>query len=186
MDYSPWNSLGQNTGVGSLSLLQGIFPTQGLNPDLPQCRRILYQLSHKGRPRILEWVAYPFSSRYSRPRNWTGVSFVAGGFLTNWRERLYFHPSESYMLLKLSLPSCFHIIIPPPLANLRLTLTPNLTGPKVNSLGNCGSFGGVWRVVAIMTILTTNITTITTSATHYFWKAHHVPGPVLRQHCVLT
>ena len=32
--YSPWNSPGQNTGVGSLSLLQGIFPTQGLNPDL--------------------------------------------------------------------------------------------------------------------------------------------------------
>ena len=46
----PWNSLGQNTGVGSLSLLQGIFPTQGLNPGLPHCRRILYQLSHKGSP----------------------------------------------------------------------------------------------------------------------------------------
>ena len=37
--YSPWNSLGQNTGVGSLSLLQGIFPTQGLNPGLPPCRQ---------------------------------------------------------------------------------------------------------------------------------------------------
>ena len=49
--YSPWNSPGQNTGVGSLSLLQGIFPTQGLNPGLPNCRRILYQLSHKGSPR---------------------------------------------------------------------------------------------------------------------------------------
>ena len=46
--YSPWNSLGQNTGVGSLSLLQGIFPAQGLNPGLPRCRRILYQLSHQG------------------------------------------------------------------------------------------------------------------------------------------
>ena len=46
--YSPWNSLGQNTGVGSLSLLQGIFPTHGLNPDLSHCRQILYQLSHKG------------------------------------------------------------------------------------------------------------------------------------------
>ena len=41
----PWNSPGQNTGVGSLSLLQGIFPTQGLNQGLPHCRRILYQLS---------------------------------------------------------------------------------------------------------------------------------------------
>ena len=46
--YSPWNSPGQNTGVGSLSLLQGIFPMQGSNPGLPPCRRILYQLSHKG------------------------------------------------------------------------------------------------------------------------------------------
>ena len=45
--YSPWNSLGQNTGVGSLSLLQGIFPTQGSNPGLPHCRWILYQLSHR-------------------------------------------------------------------------------------------------------------------------------------------
>ena len=51
--YSPWNSPGQNTGVGSRSLLQGIFPTQGLNPGLPHCRQILYQLSHKGSPRIL-------------------------------------------------------------------------------------------------------------------------------------
>ena len=48
--YGPWNSPGQNTGVGSLSLLQGIFPTQGWNPGLPHCRRILYQLSHKWRP----------------------------------------------------------------------------------------------------------------------------------------
>ena len=40
--YSPWNSPGQNTGVGSLSLLQGIFPTQGSNPGLPHCRQILY------------------------------------------------------------------------------------------------------------------------------------------------
>ena len=39
--YSPWNSPGQNTGVGSRSLLQEIFPTQGSNPGLPQCGRIL-------------------------------------------------------------------------------------------------------------------------------------------------
>ena len=63
MDYtrSPWNSPGQNTEVGSFSVLQGIFPTQGSNPGLPHSRRILYQLSHKGSLRILEWVAYPFS-----------------------------------------------------------------------------------------------------------------------------
>ena len=57
--HTPWNSPGQNIGVGSFSLLQEIFPTQGLNPGLPHCRQVLYQLSHKGSPRILEWVAYP-------------------------------------------------------------------------------------------------------------------------------
>ena len=62
MDYSPWNSPGQNTGVSSLSLLQVIFPTHGSNPGLPPLQEILYELSHKGSPRILEWVAYPFSS----------------------------------------------------------------------------------------------------------------------------
>ena len=46
--YSPWNSPDQDTAVGSLSLLQGIFPTQGSNPGLPHCTRILHQLSHKG------------------------------------------------------------------------------------------------------------------------------------------
>ena len=85
--YSPWNSPGQKPGVGSLSLLQGIFPTQGSNPSLPHYRHILYQLSHKGSPRILEWVAYPFSSGSSQPRNWTEVSCIAGGFFTNWAIR---------------------------------------------------------------------------------------------------
>ena len=82
--YSPWNSPGQNTGVGGLSLLQEIFPTQGLNPGLLHCRWILYQLSHKGSSKILEWVAYPFSSRSSWPRSWTRVSHIAGVFFTSW------------------------------------------------------------------------------------------------------
>ena len=69
--YSPWNSPGQNTRVGSLPLLQGIFPTQGLNSSLLHCRRSLYQLSYKGSPRILKWAAYPFASVSSQPRNWT-------------------------------------------------------------------------------------------------------------------
>ena len=67
--YSPWRFPGQNIGVGSLALLQEIFPTQGLNRGLPHCRRILYLLSYKGSPRILEWVAYPFSRGSSQPRN---------------------------------------------------------------------------------------------------------------------
>ena len=66
MEYSPpgssvyGDSLGKNAGVGCHAL-QGIFPTQGSNPGLPNCRSILYCLSHQGSPRILEWVAYPFS-----------------------------------------------------------------------------------------------------------------------------
>ena len=107
--YSPWNSPGQNTGMGSLSLLQGIFLTQGSNPGLPHCRRSLYQLSHKGSPmnvkvvqlcltlcdpvdytihgipqaRILEWVAFPFSKGSSQCRDRTQVSHIAGGFFTS-------------------------------------------------------------------------------------------------------
>ena len=98
--YSPWNAPGQNTGVGTLSLLQGIFPTQGSKLGLPHFRQILYQLTHKGSPRILEWVAYPFSSGSSQPRNWTGVSCIAGGFFTNWAMR------EAYISILVLIP-CF-------------------------------------------------------------------------------
>ena len=55
-----------------------------LNPGLPHCRWILYQLSCKGSPRILEWVVYPFSRGSSQTRNLTGVSCIVGGFFTNW------------------------------------------------------------------------------------------------------
>ena len=62
--YSPWNSPGRTTRVGSLSLLQGIFPMQGSNPGLPHWRQILYQLSHQGKPKntgvgslsLLHWI----------------------------------------------------------------------------------------------------------------------------------
>ena len=53
-DPCPWNSPGQNPGAGSLSLLQGVFPTQGSNPGLLHCRRIFYCLSHQGSPRVME------------------------------------------------------------------------------------------------------------------------------------
>ena len=85
--YCPWNSLDQNTGVGSLSLLQGIFWTQRSNPGLPHCRWILYKLSYQGSSRILEWVACPFSSRSSWPRNQTMISCITGRFFTNWATR---------------------------------------------------------------------------------------------------
>ena len=53
MEYSPWNSPGQNTAVGSCSLLQWIFPTQASNPGLPHCRQILY---HQGSPAKGIWL----------------------------------------------------------------------------------------------------------------------------------
>ena len=85
--YSLWNCPGHNTGVGSPSLLQGIFPTQVWTQVSPHCSLILYQLRHKGSPRILELVAYPFPSGSSRSRNRTGVSCTAGRFFTNWAIR---------------------------------------------------------------------------------------------------
>ena len=71
--YSPWNSPGQNTRVGIQ--IQGIFSSQGSNPGVPHCRLILYKLRHQGSPRILERVAYPFSSGSARPR-----VYIAGRF----------------------------------------------------------------------------------------------------------
>jgi len=50
----PWDSPGKNTGVGCHALLQGIFPTQGLNPSFPHCRQILYHLIHQGSPATQE------------------------------------------------------------------------------------------------------------------------------------
>ena len=55
------DSPGKNTGVRYHALLQGIVPTQGWNPGLLHFRQILHHLSHQGSPRILKWIAYPFS-----------------------------------------------------------------------------------------------------------------------------
>ena len=124
--YSPWNSPGQNTGVASRSLLQGIFPTQGSNPGLPYCRQILYQLSHKGSPRILEWLHYPSSSRSSRPRNQTGVSCTAGRFFTN---RAWYQ--GSHMLGKSSL--LLFAFLSPPHENPQGEVTLHLLQPTRDS-----------------------------------------------------
>ena len=105
--YSPWNSSGQNTGVGILFLLPGTFPTQGSNPGLPHFRPILYQPSHMGSPRILEWIAYPFSSGSSQPRNWTRVSWSTSGFFTNWAIREA-KLSNTHLLFQISSIACFY------------------------------------------------------------------------------
>ena len=82
--YSP----GKNIGVDCHALLHGIFPTQGLNPCIQHCRWIIYQLSHQGNSRILECVAYPFSSGSSQPKIELGsLSCIAGRFFTSWITR---------------------------------------------------------------------------------------------------
>ena len=80
------------------------FCLQASNPGFLHCRQILYQLSHKGSPRILEWVAYPFSSGSSQFRDWTEVSCIAGGFFTNWATRDSSFSSVAQLCLNLCDP----------------------------------------------------------------------------------
>ena len=72
--YNTWNSPGQNTGVGSHSLFQGVFPTQGSNPGLPHCRQILYQLSYRGIWKYLEALA-------SHRQRWKGYDWRIPSYL---------------------------------------------------------------------------------------------------------
>ena len=84
-----WNSPGQNTAVCSCCLLQGISqPKDGIQASHSAVVGILlYHLTDQGSPRILEWVACPFSRGSSRPRNWSRVSCISGGFFTSWVTR---------------------------------------------------------------------------------------------------
>ena len=84
-DSSPAEPQGKpkNTGTGSLSVLQQIFPTQESNWGLMHCRQILYQLSYQGSPRILEWVAYPLLQQIFLTQESNCVSCIAGRFFTN-------------------------------------------------------------------------------------------------------
>ena len=80
--HSPWPSPVQNTAVGSLSRLQGTFPTPGSNLGLLHCRQILYQLSHKGKPWTVVCQA-PLSMEFSRQEYWSGLPFPSTGDLPN-------------------------------------------------------------------------------------------------------
>ena len=71
MDYTVHGILQASILEWVAFLFSRVSSTQESNPGLPHCRQTLYQLSHKGSPRILEWVAYPFSSGSSQPRSWT-------------------------------------------------------------------------------------------------------------------
>ena len=132
-----WNSPGQNNGVGCHSLLQGIFPNQGSNPGLLQCRQILYHLSHEGSPRILEWVAYPFSSESSQLRNRTRVPCITGGFFTSWD-----HQGSHVLTTCWFLPTSTDLAPPPPVE--APSCTSCITGCKLISpwLDQLGFPGG--------------------------------------------
>ena len=119
-----WNSPGQNTGRGSLSLLQGIFPTQGWNPILSSFGWFIYQLSYQGSPRILD-----LPPPADLPRNWTRVSCIASGFF-------FFLPTE--LSGKLLLPT-----------ELAGKPTPTFLGFSCGSAGkasacNAGDLGDTW------------------------------------------
>ena len=104
----PWGFSRQEYWSGLPWPPEGIFLTQGSRSGLPHCRQILYHLSHQGSPRILEWVAYPFSRGSCWPRNQTGVSGIAGGFLTSWAIREALDTSkrqtDSYTITNLTRP----------------------------------------------------------------------------------
>ena len=114
------NSPGKNTRMGCHALLQGIFPTQGSNPGLIS-RQILYHLSHQGSPRILEWVAYPFSRGTSWPRSQVKVSCIASRFFTSWatweaplmisNARIFTPFFDRELIIKLSSLSVLEMII---------------------------------------------------------------------------
>ena len=134
--YTLWNSPGQNTGVGSLSLLQGISPTQGLNPGLPHCRWIPYQLSHQGSPLLC--IISCISA------HWTLTLYSIGCEVTKMQHRgwffcclflcFHFGPrsleshlhrwlTNSNLSLAHELQSCVYKVLAQPLNNLLTTQT---------------------------------------------------------------
>ena len=95
----PWNSPGQNARMESCSFSRR--SSQARDRDPVSCIALDFLLSeHQGSPRILEWVAYPFSRGTSWLRNRTGVSYIAGGLFISWATR---NPTANAMRLKLTL-----------------------------------------------------------------------------------
>ena len=95
----PWDSPGNNSGVGCYFLLQEIFPTQGLNPGLLHCRHMLYHLSHQGvatrKPK--EQTKFPFKAiliifhpQQKHPFGFSMCSSLAGKKTAERRQRQYY------------------------------------------------------------------------------------------------
>ena len=88
MDYTVYRILQARILERVAFPFSGDLPNPGIEPRSPASQVILYQLSHQGSPRILEWVGYSFSRGSSRPRDLTRVSCIAGGFF------FFFLPTE--------------------------------------------------------------------------------------------
>ena len=97
--YSPWNSPGQNTGVGSLSLLHGIFPTQGSNPRFPALQADSLPAEPQGKPKNTGMGSLSLLQQIFPTRNWTRVSCIASGFFTNWAMREALEPDRIYEII---------------------------------------------------------------------------------------
>ena len=105
-----WDSPGKGTGVGCYFLLQGIFPTQGLNPGLPHCRRTLYRLSHSGSQELLEEAVFESQKMGSSCHwGWGGVG-RGGARSSHWQDILASHlprrPWKTHLCPKKS--PCLH------------------------------------------------------------------------------
>ena len=115
-----WNSPGQSTGVGSLSLLQGIFPTQGLNLGLPYCRQILYQLSHTTSPKKGTLWLHGLGNE-PRPPAWQVRILVLNPWMYNAQGNAWHTASMECLLL------LFH----PPKALILFSTVPTLQNLKI-------------------------------------------------------
>ena len=85
--FTHWDSADKNIGVGCHDLLHSIFPNQGWNPRLPHCRQILYIWTTREAQEYWSGQLLSFLRGSFRPKNWTGVSCIAGRFFTNWATR---------------------------------------------------------------------------------------------------
>ena len=126
MDYSlcPWNSPGKDTRVGSHSLLQGIFPTQGLNPGLLHCGQILHHLSHQGSPfdtRKPHLFQSPTPRMLGTPEKLLSISKF--GHLI--------HSSSLILPLVILYPTSLGCCLPPPLKFARHTTQIHLYVPEL-------------------------------------------------------
>ena len=88
--YSPWNSPGRNTGVGNLSLLQGIFPTQGSNPGPPHCRRMAQMV--KCVPTMQETRVRSLGWENPLEKEWQPTPVLFPGKSHEWRSMVGYSP----------------------------------------------------------------------------------------------